>query len=114
MFSSPTCSWNSASCIRISGCSLAPQRMSCRPDSGTRSAKFSSACRPVESMAVIFRSLRIKDRRQIRQTVHNDIEFVGCAKQEGAVDPEDADIGRNFFVLQDMNMSLTNVFGGHF
>src|ERR1022692_4747955 len=39
------------------------------------------------------------------------VDLVSCAKQEGAVDPEDADVIRNFFVLQDMHMPLANVLG---
>ena len=49
---------------------------------------------------------------EIGQARDNCIDFVGCAKQEGAVDSEDADVGRDFFVLQDMNMPFTNVLGG--
>ena len=53
------------------------------------------------------------DRRQIGQTIYDRIDFVGCAKQEGAMDSEDADVSRNFLVLQDMNMPLANVLGGY-
>jgi hypothetical protein len=29
------------------------------------------------------------------------------------MDPEDADLGWNFFVLQDMHVPFVNVLGGH-
>ena len=54
------------------------------------------------------------DRRWIGQTIDYRIDFVRCAKQKGAMDPEDADVSRNLFMLQDMNMPLTDIFGGHF
>jgi hypothetical protein len=47
------------------------------------------------------------DGRQMGQTIDHHIDLVGCAKQERAVDPEDADVSRNFFVLQDMNVPLS-------
>ena len=40
------------------------------------------------------------------QTGNDGIEFVGGAEEEGAVDSEDADIGGNFFVLQNMDVTM--------
>ena len=48
------------------------------------------------------------------QTRNNRVEFVCCAEEEGAMDSEDADIGRNFFVLQNMDVTLSDVFFCHF
>jgi len=48
------------------------------------------------------------------QTRNNRVEFVCCAEEKGPMDSEDADVGGDFFVLQDMNVTLSNVFRRHF
>ena len=63
------------------------------------------------------------DGGKLVQTRNNRIEFVCSAEEKGAMDSEDADVGGDFFVLQDMNMTLvlqdmnmtlSNVFRRHF
>ena len=90
-------------------CFFDPQLVTAGPVSWTRSAKFSSACMPVESIAVILAEPKNNDRRQIRQAIYDHIEFVSCAEQEGTMDPEDADVRWDFFVLQNMHLALTNI-----
>ena len=48
------------------------------------------------------------------QTRNNRVEFVCCAEEEGAMDSEDADVGGDFFVLQYVNVTLSNVLRRHF
>ena len=48
------------------------------------------------------------------QTRNNRVEFVCCPEKEGTMDSEDADVGGDFFVLQDVNMTLSNVLRRHF
>src|SRR5579864_2295774 len=52
------------------------------------------------------------DRREIGQARDNRVDLVGRAKQERPVDSEDADVSRDFLVLQDMYMSFVNVLCG--
>ena len=54
------------------------------------------------------------DGLKIGQTGNNHVEFVGSAEQKRAVNPEDADVRRNVFVLQDVGVSFLNVLVGHF
>jgi len=54
------------------------------------------------------------DRRQVRQAIHNDIDFVSCTKQEWPMDPENADVSGNFFMLEDVDVLLPNVLRCHF
>ena len=63
------------------------------------------------------------DGGKLVQARNNRVEFVCCAEEKWAMDSEDADVGGDFFVLQDMNMTLvlqdmnmtlSNVFRRHF
>src|SRR5580700_2264643 len=54
------------------------------------------------------------DGGKLVQTRNNRIEFVCSAEEKGAMDSEDADVGGDFFVLQDMSMTLSNVFRRNF
>ena len=44
----------------------------------------------------------------------NRIDLVRGAEQEGPVDSEDADIGRNLLVLQDVHVAFLNVLCSNF
>src|SRR5882724_7300306 len=59
IFSAPTWRSKSACCISCEGCSLAPQSSKERPVAWSVSARSRMAPRPVASIAVMFRSLRI-------------------------------------------------------
>ena len=54
------------------------------------------------------------DGGKLVQTRNNRIELICCAEEKGAMDSEDADVGGDFFVLQDMSMTFSNVFCRHF
>ena len=58
----------------------------------SRSLSASSACRPVASIAVMFRSRRITIGRERRQVGRGVEQLVGHAEQERAVDAEDRDV----------------------
>ena len=84
--------------------------MSCLPDSCTRSANFSKRLQTSGIDGRHVAESENNDWRQIGQTIDDRIEFVGCAKQKRAMDPENADVSRNLFVLQDMNMPFTRIY----
>jgi len=48
------------------------------------------------------------------QTGNRRVELVCCAEQEWAMDCENADVGGDFLVLQNVNVTLSNVFRRHF
>src|SRR5450432_956835 len=54
------------------------------------------------------------DWRELVQTRNDRIELVCGAEEERAMYPEDADVGGNFFVLQDMDTTLSDIFCCHF
>src|SRR5579864_3071586 len=54
------------------------------------------------------------DRREMWQTRDDRIDLVRSAEQEGPVDSEDADIGRNLLVLQDVDVAFSNVLSSNF
>ena len=49
------------------------------------------------------------DGRQVRKTIDNFVDFVRGSKKERAVNPEDAYIRRDFFMLQNMYVPLPQI-----
>src|SRR6266404_6173882 len=53
------------------------------------------------------------DGRKLRKTINNLVNLVRGSKKKRAVNPEDTYIRRDFFMLQDMDVSLAQIFLGY-
>ena len=111
MFSAPTCWTKLAWRSTRAGWSCAPHSNRCRPDCTSRSASDSRAYSPVASMAVMFRSRTITTGLQLREVPCGQRELVGGPEQEGAVDAEDAHVGRHVLQLQAVHLPFLDVLG---
>ena len=78
----------------------------------TASARLSRACRPVASIAVMFRRRRTMTGGNFGMLLDHFVDFVRRSKQKRAVDAENGDVRGNFLVLQDVHMPFAEIFVG--
>src|SRR4051812_48808979 len=99
-----------------------PVHQLCRPFRSA--AENQASARAMDRIGKLFQSLETGgvDRRHIPEAKDNDgrkvvqavkhlFEFLRCSEQEGTMDAEDRNVGRNRFILQYVEAAVLDVLG---